>query len=51
VLRGEKASKFLLNPGGVFAYRYDDPAIYNARSPFNGISGMHEEMYQQRFSK
>ncbi len=51
VLRGEKASKLLPNPGVVFAYRYDDPAIYNAWSPFNGISGMHEAMYQQRFSR
>ncbi|WP_395145926.1 hypothetical protein [Armatimonas sp.] len=51
VLRGEKASKLLPNPGIVFAYRYDDPAIYNVWSPFNGISGMHEAMYQQRFSR
>ncbi len=51
VLRGAKAEKILPNPGVVFAYRYDDPAIYNVWSPFNGISGMHEAMYQQRFSK
>ncbi len=51
VLRGAKAEKVLPNPGVVFTYRYDDPAIYNAWSPFNGISGMHEAMYQQRFRK
>nr|WP_309696669.1 hypothetical protein [Armatimonas sp.] len=51
VLRGAKAEKVLPNPGVVFTYRYDDPAIYNTWSPFNGISGMHEAMYQQRFRK
>ncbi|MGC4045480.1 MAG: hypothetical protein QM758_16940 [Armatimonas sp.] len=51
MFRGEKARKLLPNPGVTFVYRYDDPGTYNALSPFNGMFGLYEEMYQSRLAK